>query len=95
MVDRQFVIDSFPSDGRFAKYENELTRLEKANDNDGILKFSHQLFLDCCEYVKSSLKLRLPNLYLQFLSHTEFTAIADKLDRLLGEIPRHGAYDYR
>lgn len=45
MTDKQaFEIADYPKDGRLAKFEKELSILEKAQDKEGILTFSKNLF---------------------------------------------------
>lgn len=88
---QKFVITDYPNNGRLAKFEKELLILEKEQNIEGIQGFSKKLFDECTEYLKSTYNFRFPNLFLTFLTHKEFSELADKLDAMLGAIPRHRA----
>jgi hypothetical protein len=91
MVNEKFEIADYPKNGRIAKYRNELLILEKAQDKEGILAFSNKLFDDCTEYLKATYNFHFPKVFLCFLSHKEYSEFSDKLDAMLGTIPRHRA----
>ena len=90
MAGSNFIIDSYPKDGRLAKYEKELANLEKTNDTDGILSFCKNLFCDCMKYLQSK-SYHFPDFYFNLINKKEFNELSDRLDRLLGSIPRHRA----
>lgn len=62
--------------------------LLKATDNDGIVTLSHKIFADCANYLNSSLNLKIPELNLNLMNHKDYTELCDRLDLLLGKIPR-------
>jgi hypothetical protein len=93
MSDNQvFAIEEYPKDGRLAKYEKELLILLKAQDNEEIIAFSQRIFSDCMEYLKTTLNASFPNLVLNLINHKEYTELCDRLDTLLGAIPRTKAF---
>jgi len=86
-----FQLGEYPQDGRLAKYEKELIKLIEAKDDDGIIVISERIFTDCIHYLKTSFKLKIPNLYLNLMNHRDYAKLCDSLDLLLGEIPRTNA----
>jgi len=63
-------------------------KLIEATNNDGIIDFSKRLFVDCIKYLKTSFDLQIPNLYLTFMNHKDYTKKCDELDLSLGKRPR-------
>ena len=66
-------------------------KLIKTKDNDGIISFSEKVFADCIKYLKTSFNLKIPNLYLNLMNHKDYTELCDRMDLLLGKIPRTNA----
>jgi len=80
-----------PKDGRLAKYEKELIKLIKANDNKGIIAFSSRLFSDCIHYLTTSFKLKIPILHLNLMTPSDYTKLCDILESSSGKRPRTDA----
>jgi hypothetical protein len=88
---RLFELGEYPKNGRLSTYEKELIKLIKTEDDDGILSFSEKVFTDCINYLQTSFNMKIPNLYLTLMNHKDYTELCDRLDLLLGKIPRTNA----
>lgn len=86
-----FELGEYPKNGRLSIYEKELIKLIETKNNDEILSFSEKVFADCINYLKTSFNLEIPNLYLNLMNHEDYTELCDRLDLLLGKIPRTNA----
>lgn len=89
-----FELGEYPQDSCLAKYEKELIKLLELEDNSGIVVFSNKIFKDCVNYLEKSFNLKIPNLYLNLMNHRAYTELCDKMDLLLGKIPRNTAIIY-
>lgn len=81
-----------PKNGRLLEYEKELLKLleeKDLKDPEAIEKFMWKIFLDCMEYLRSTLHASFPNIKLTVIfKEREYDELLQKLDRLVGTRPR-------